>query len=339
MTKKVPPMSFHLPHRPRRLRQSASNRALQRETTLSAGDFIYPMFLCGGSGVMDPIDSLPGQFRYSPDRLVEVCKANFEIGIHTVNLFGFSPEKTGGAESALDPDGMVPTAVRVLKRELPGLCVQTDLALDPYTDHGHDGIMKFGKIDNDSTVEMLQRMALVHAEAGADWVAPSDMMDGRVGAIRHYLDMNGHTDVCILAYTAKYASCFYGPFRGALDTAPLSGLTDKLTYQMDPANRREAIREAQLDVSEGADALMVKPAAHYLDVILELRQKFSLPIAAYQVSGEYAMIHAAAEKGVVDLQKAMVESLTSIRRAGADMILTYFAPYMAEMLQWGTSND
>jgi porphobilinogen synthase len=332
-------MSFHLPHRPRRLRQSSPNRGLHRETTLSAGDLIYPMFLCGGSGKMEPIDSLPGQFRYSPDKLVEVCRANYENGIHTINLFGSAAQKTGSGEAALDPDGLVPTAIRALKRELPELSVQTDLALDPYTDHGHDGILKYGKVDNDSTVEMLQRMALVHAEAGADWVAPSDMMDGRVGAIRHYLDMNGHPDVSILAYTAKYASCFYGPFRGALETAPLSGLSDKLTYQMDPANRREAIREAQLDVSEGADALMVKPASHYLDVVFELRQKFNLPIAAYQVSGEYAMIHAAAEKGLIDLQKAMVESLTSIRRAGADMILTYFAPYMAEMLNWGYSND
>lgn len=297
------------------------------------------MFLCGGSGRMEPIDALPGQFRYSPDRLVEACSKNYENGIHTVNLFGSSPIKTGSAEGAIDPDGIVPTAVRALKRELPDLNIQTDLALDPYTDHGHDGIMKFGRIDNDSTVDMLQRMALVHAEAGADWVAPSDMMDGRVGAIRHYLDLNGHDRVSILAYTAKYASSFYGPFRGALETEPLSGLTDKLTYQMDPANRREAIREAQLDQNEGADALMVKPASHYLDVILELRQKFTLPIAAYQVSGEYAMIHAAAEKGVLDLQKAMVESLTSIRRAGADMILTYFAPTMAEMLQWGYTND
>lgn len=332
-------MSFHLPHRPRRLRQSSANRGLHRETSLSSANLIYPMFLCGGEGKMEPIDALPGQFRYSPDKLVEVCKANFENGIHTVNLFGFSETKTGSAEAALNPDGMVPTAVRALKRELPDLNVQTDLALDPYTDHGHDGILKYGVIDNDLTVEMLQRMALVHAEAGADWVAPSDMMDGRVGAIRHYLDMNGHSDVSILAYTAKYASCFYGPFRGALKTAALSGPGDKLTYQMDPANRREAIREAQLDVSEGADALMVKPASHYLDVVWELRQKFNLPVAAYQVSGEYAMIHAAADKGVLDLQKAMVESLTSIRRAGADMILTYFAPYMAEMLNWGYAND
>ena len=332
-------MSFHLPHRPRRLRQSPPIRGLHRETTLEAGHLIYPMFLCGGEGQREPIPSLPGQFRYSPATLIEACRANWERGIHTINLFGSTSRKTERAEAALDPDGMVPTAVRALKRELPELCIQTDLALDPYTDHGHDGIMKHGRVDNDLTVEVLQRMAQVHAEAGADWVSPSDMMDGRVGAIRHYLDLNGHPEVCILSYTAKYASCFYGPFRGALETAPLSGLKDKFTYQMDPANRREALREAQLDMHEGADALMVKPASHYLDVVLELRQKFNLPVAAYQVSGEYAMIHAAAEKGWLDLQRAMVESLTSIRRAGADMILTYFAPQLAEMLQWGYSND
>jgi porphobilinogen synthase len=297
------------------------------------------MFLCSGTNVAEPIPSLPGQFRYSPDAIVEACLQNLKLGIRTVNLFGSTLRKTAGGEEALNPDGLVPTAVRNLKHALPDLNVQTDLALDPYTDHGHDGVFKHGRIDNDATVELLQQMAHMHAEAGVDWVAPSDMMDGRVGAIRHYLDMHGHTDISILAYSAKYASCFYGPFRGALDTAPLSGPTDKLTYQMDPANRREAVREAQLDLNEGADALMVKPASHYLDVILELRQKVSLPIAAYQVSGEYAMIHAAAEKGVIDLERAMVESLLSIRRAGADMILTYFAPEMARLLQQGTFND
>jgi len=329
-------MSFHLPHRPRRLRQSKANRSLQRETTVNIGDLIYPMFLCEGTNRVEAIDSLPGQFRYSPDELVNVCRKNASLGIHTINLFGSTSRKNENADEALNPDGLVPTAVRLLKREIPELCIQTDLALDPYTDHGHDGVMKEGRIDNDSTVEILQRMAHVHAEAGADWVAPSDMMDGRVGAIRHYLDMSGHKEVSILAYTAKYASCFYGPFRGALDTAPLHGLTDKFTYQMDPANRREALREAQLDVSEGADALMVKPASHYLDVVLALRQNFNLPIAAYQVSGEYAMIHAAAEKGVIDLNRAVMESLISIRRAGADMILTYFAPHIATLFHQGT---
>jgi len=327
-------MSFHLPHRPRRLRQSPPNRGLHRETRLHPDHLIYPMFLAGGRGVREPIDTLPGQFRYSPDRLVEVCRANWDLGIRSVNLFGSTSAKSPGAEAALDPDGMVPTAIRALKAELPGLNIQTDIALDPYTDHGHDGILKQERVDNDATVDVLQRMALVHAGAGADWVSPSDMMDGRVGAIRHYLDLNGHPNVCILAYTAKYASCFYGPFRGALDTAPLSGgLRDKFTYQMDPANRREALREAQLDVNEGADAIMVKPASHYLDVVFDLRSRFQLPVAAYQVSGEFAMIHAAAEKGGLDLEKAMMESLTCIRRAGADMILTYFAPEMAKRLR------
>lgn len=332
-------MSYHLPRRNRRLRASAPNRGLQRETRLHPQQLIYPMFLCEGKGEKQAIDSLPGQFRYSPDRLVEVCADNFAKGIHTVNLFGNTRDKSPGGEAALDPDGLVPSAIRLLKQQLPSLNVQSDLALDPYTSHGHDGILLHGRVDNDATVDMLQRMALTHAEAGVDWVAPSDMMDGRVGAIRHFLDMNGHLHVNILAYTAKYASCFYGPFRGALATAPLQQLADKKTYQMDPANRREALREARLDVMEGADAIMVKPASHYLDVVRSLKDNFDLPVAAYQVSGEYAMIHAAAEKGWIDLTAAMAESLTCIARAGADMILTYFAPEMAQHLQSRDTHD
>jgi porphobilinogen synthase len=327
-------MSYPLPHRNRRLRSTEANRRLQRETRLHTDQLIYPMFLCAGYAQQQPIPSLPGQFRWSADLLVERCAENAAKGILTVNLFGTAAEKTETGEAALDPDGMVPNAVRALKRSLPSLNVQTDLALDPYTTHGHDGIILNGRVDNDATVDMLQRMALVHAQAGVDWVAPSDMMDGRVGAIRHYLDMHGHLYVNILAYTAKYASCFYGPFRSALDTAALSGgLPNKKTYQMDPANRREALREARQDFAEGADALMVKPAGHYLDVILALKQAVDLPIAAYQVSGEYAMMHAAAEKGWLDLNAAMEESLLAIRRAGADMILTYFAPEMAQRLR------
>lgn len=326
-------MSYNLPRRNRRLRASVPNRGLQRETRLSTEQLIYPMFLCPGSGERQPIDSLPGQYRYSPDRLVEVCAENMKLGIHSVNLFGSTADKSPAGEAALDPDGLVPTAIRRLKQELPALNVQSDLALDPYTTHGHDGIMLYGQVDNDATVEILQRMAMVHAEAGVDWVTPSDMMDGRVGAIRHFLDMNGRQQVSILAYTAKYASCFYGPFRGALDTAPLSELKDKKTYQMDPANRREALREARQDVMEGADAIMVKPASHYLDVVMALKQGFDVPVAAYQVSGEYAMMHAGAAKGWIDLPTAMEESLTCIARAGADMILTYFAPEMAKRLQ------
>lgn len=325
-------MSFQIPQRPRRLRASAPNRGLQRETRLHAGQLAYPMFVCGGEGRKEPIDSLPGQFRHSPDRIAEACAENLELGIRTVNLFGAGGRKTPLGESAADPDGPAPRAVRALKQALPELNVQTDVALDPYTTHGHDGVIIDGRVDNDATIELLQQMALTHARAGADWVAPSDMMDGRVGALRHFLDMHGFQNVGILAYSAKYASCFYGPFRGALDTAPLEGLQDKKTYQMDPANRREAVREALLDAGEGADVLMVKPASHYLDVILELRRATHLPIAAYQVSGEYAMMYAAAEKDLLNLDAAMMESLVCIRRAGADMILTYFAPRAARWL-------
>ncbi|WFB35137.1 porphobilinogen synthase [Kiritimatiellota bacterium B12222] len=329
-------MSYTLPHRNRRLRASSPNRGLQRETRLHPDQLIYPMFLCTGQQEQQKIDSLPGQYRWSIDLLPEICAENFKKGVRSINLFGNSSEKTPTGEGALDPDGLVPSAIRQLKQLLPDLNIQTDLALDPYTDHGHDGILMNGHVDNDATVEILQRMALIHAQAGVDWVAPSDMMDGRVGAIRHFLDINGHTKVCILAYTAKYASCFYGPFRGALDTAALSGgLSDKKTYQMDPANRREALREARYDIQEAADAIMVKPASHYLDVVMALKQNFDLPVAAYQVSGEFAMMHAAAEKGWIDLEKAMEESLLCIARAGADMILTYFAPQMAERLQNG----
>ncbi len=327
-------MTFSLTQRPRRLRRSAANRGLLRETRVHVSDLVYPMFVIEGEGRVEAIPSLPGCDRFSVDRLVEECGRLRDLGIGTVNLFGSGAAKSPMGESSADPDGLIPRAVRALKAALPDLCVQTDVALDPYTTHGHDGVMIDGEIDNDATLAALQRMALVHAQAGADWVAPSDMMDGRVGAIRHYLDLNGHSRVCILSYTAKYASCFYGPFRGALDTAPLGGgLLDKRTYQMDPANRLEALREAALDAAEGADALMVKPAAYYLDVLREIKNEVRLPVAAYQVSGEYAMIHAAAEKGWISIEAAMRESLLCIKRAGADMILTYFAPAMARSLQ------
>lgn len=322
-----------IPVRPRRLRQSPANRGLARETRLSADQLIYPMFLCEGQGQKQPIDSLPGQFRWSVDRLPEACEALFALGIRAVNLFGQSDRKDGRGESGLDPEGLVPRAVRSLKTALPALCVQTDVALDPYTDHGHDGVLMNGKIDNDASLDQLARMAVLHAEAGADWVAPSDMMDGRVGVLRRALDSAGHTQTCILAYSAKYASCFYGPFRGALDAAPLQGPPDKTTYQMDPANRLEALREIELDIAEGADAVMVKPAGMYLDVVHAVKERVHIPVAAYQVSGEYAMIHAAAEKGWIHLRAAMLESVLCIRRAGADMILTYFAPELAKTLK------
>jgi len=333
MLEEIPMSSQTLAHRPRRLRQSAGNRGFLQENHLKKAGLIYPVFLCGGRGVREPIATLPGQFRYSPDRIVEEAARVFALGVPAVNLFGQSAAKDAEGSAALDPEGLVPRAVRALKAALPDLCVQTDVALDPYTSHGHDGILTpEGVIDNDATVAQLCRMALAHAEAGADWVAPSDMMDGRIGALRAALDQAGFPQVCLLAYSAKYASCFYGPFRGALDASPLQGPPDKTTYQMDPANRREALREALLDVREGADAVMVKPAGYYLDVLREVRDLVQIPVAAYQVSGEYAMIHAAAERGWLDREKAMLESALCIQRAGADMILTYFAPELASLL-------
>lgn len=266
---------------------------------------------------------MPEQSRLSIPALIEECRALHELGIGAVNLFGYSEDKDDGATAAYREGGLVPRAISAVKKEIPDLCVQTDVALDPYSIHGHDGLVRDGEVVNDETVEVLVKMALTHARAGVDWIAPSDMMDGRVGAIRAGLDSEGFEHVGILAYSAKYASCFYGPFRGALESAPKKG--DKKTYQMDPANRREALREISLDLEQGADVVMVKPALAYLDVIAAVRAQFDAPVAAYNVSGEYGMIWAAAEKGWVDLDSAMIEVLTSIRRAGADMILTYFA--------------
>lgn len=322
---------MHLSHRPRRLRQTAAIRGLARETQLHPADLIFPMFVAEGTGLRDPILTMPGQYRFSIDALVEECQEVFDLGIGAVNLFGYSEEKDDQATKAYDPQGLIQRAIRALKKAIPELCVQTDIALDPYTHHGHDGLVVGEEIVNDESVEVLCKMALSHAQAGVDWVAPSDMMDGRVGAIRYTLDEAGYTRVSILAYSAKYASCFYGPFRGALDSSPKTG--DKKTYQMDPANAREAMRELALDIEEGADALMIKPALCYLDVIAQARAAYDTPIAAYNVSGEYAMIAAAAEKGWVDRDKAMMEVLTSIKRAGADMILTYFAKDAAQWLQ------
>ncbi len=317
-------------HRPRRLRRLESIRGLARETTLDVASLIYPMFIVEGSGKREPIESMPGQFRYSIDTCVDMCRRNQDLGIAAVNLFGYSDVKDDEATQAYAADGLIPRTVAVLKEACPELCVQTDVALDPYTHHGHDGLVVDGEVVNDETIDVLCRMALAHAEAGADMVAPSDMMDGRIGAIREDLDLNGYTQVGILAYSAKYASSFYGPFRGALNSAPKQG--DKKTYQMDPANRHEAMREIELDVDEGADIVMVKPALAYLDIIADAKSTFDVPIAAYNVSGEYSMLMAAAEKGWVDADSCMLEMLTSIRRAGADMILTYFAPRVAELL-------
>ena len=320
-----------LVYRPRRLRRSASIRGLVRETELSPRQLIYPMFVTEGKAVRECIETMPGQFRLSIDELLRECEELYALGIGAVNLFGYSIEKDELGSMSYDSGGLIQRAVRAIKKTIPELCVQTDVALDPYTTHGHDGLVINGEIVNDESVEVLCRMALSHAEAGADWIAPSDMMDGRVGAIRNALDGQGFDGVGILAYSAKYASCFYGPFRGALKSAPKSG--DKKSYQMDPANTREALREISLDLDEGADVVMIKPALCYLDVISRVRDTFDVPVAAYNVSGEYAMVIAAAEKGWLDKDRAMMEMLLSIRRAGADMILTYFAKDAAAYLR------
>ena len=319
-----------LTKRPRRLRRSAAVRRLVRETSVQVDDLIYPMFVTEGEKTREPIDSMPGQFRFTVDELVAECQEIWEMGIPAVNLFGYSAEKDDTASKSYDPNGLIQRAIRGIKAQVPELCVQTDIALDPYTNHGHDGLVVASEIVNDESVEVLCKMALSHAEAGVDWVAPSDMMDGRVGRMRQALDGAGHINVGILAYSAKYASCFYGPFRGALESAPKKG--DKKTYQMDPANSREALVEIALDIEQGADVIMVKPAMAYLDVIAAARSAFDVPIAAYNVSGEFGMITAAAERGWVDREKAIMETLTAIKRAGADMILTYFAKEVAGIL-------
>lgn len=318
--------------RPRRNRRTESVRSLVRETVLTAGDLIYPLFLQEGEEDT-PIASMPGCTRWSLEGLVKEASEAHAMGVPAVVLFPKVPDelKTSAAEEAWNTDGLIPRAVRALKASCPGLAVITDIALDPYNADGHDGLVApDGRILNDETVAALCRQALCHARAGADIVAPSDMMDGRVAALRQALDAEGFTDVGILSYAAKYASAYYGPFRGALDSAPKSG--DKKTYQMDPANAREAVREAQLDEAEGADMLMVKPAGAYLDIIAALRARTMLPLAAYQVSGEYLMIKSAAEAGWVNEEQMVMESLIAIKRAGADMILTYFAKSVAARL-------
>ena len=322
---------MELTKRPRRLRRSEAVRSLVRETHLRVDDLIHPLFVAEGEKTRAPIDDMPGQYRFSVDELVEECRELWELGIPAVNLFGYSTEKDDQATQSYDPQGLIQRAIRSLKAAVPELCVQTDVALDPYTHHGHDGLVVDGEVVNDETIEVLCKMALSHAEAGVDWVAPSDMMDGRVGGIRQALDAAGYKNVGILAYSAKYASCFYGPFRDALQSAPKKG--DKKTYQMDPANGREAFVEIALDIEEGADVVMVKPALAYLDVIAAARQAFDVPIAAYNVSGEYGMIVAAVERGWVQREQAIMEVLTGIKRAGADMILTYFAKEVAGYLR------
>jgi porphobilinogen synthase len=324
-----------LPIRPRRNRQSAAIRGLVRETRLSAQQFILPLFITEGR-MEEPIASMPGCQRWSLDGLVREAISAWEAGVRAIVLFPRIADdlKTRQAEEAWNDAGLVPRAIKALKAALPDLAVITDVALDPYNSDGHDGLVADdGRILNDETVVALCRQALCHARAGATIVSPSDMMDGRVGALRTALDSDGFQGVSIMSYTAKYASACYGPFRGALDSAPKAG--DKKTYQMDPANAREAVREAMLDEAEGADILMVKPAGFYLDIIHQLRSETNLPLAAYQVSGEYLMIKAACAAGWLDERKIVLESLTAIHRAGADMILTYFAKQAALYLAEG----
>ena len=317
-------------HRPRRLRRTESLRALVGETELNLRSLIYPLFVCPGEGVKDEISSMPGNYRWSTDLLVEECRSVFDLGIPAVILFGIPETKDEVGSGAYAVDGIVQRAVRALKKALPDLMVICDVCLDEYTSHGHCGLIKNHEIDNDSTLDLLARTALTQTQAGADMVAPSDMMDGRVGRIRQELDAHGFTQTPILAYSAKYASAFYGPFREAADSAPKFG--DRKSYQMNPANQREAMREIALDIEEGADIIMVKPAMPYLDIIALARRQFDVPIAAYQVSGEFSLITAAARFGWVDRERMILESLTAIRRAGADIILTYFAKDLAGLL-------
>jgi porphobilinogen synthase len=317
-------------HRPRRLRSTEAIRRLVRETRLDPANFILPLFVCPGEGVRRPISSMPPQCQLSIDAAVEECQEVRSLGIGGVILFGLPELKDEEATGAYDDQGIVQRAIRAIKRDMPDLLVMTDVCNCEYTSHGHCGRVVDGDVDNDSTLDWLAKSAVSHARAGADVVAPSDMMDGRVAAIRSALDSAGFTRVPILSYAAKFASVFYGPFREAAESAPQFG--DRRSYQMDPANGREAMREIELDLEEGADMIMVKPALAYLDLIRETRDRFDVPISAYQVSGEYSMIMAAAANGWIDLERAMIETLTSIRRAGADFILTYFAKPAARLL-------
>ncbi|HMZ54369.1 MAG TPA: porphobilinogen synthase [Nitrospira sp.] len=323
-------MAFPM-QRMRRTRETEPLRRMVRETSLTPNDFIYPVFVTEGQGRNEPIASMPGQSRLSIDLLIKEAHEVKALGIPAVILFGIPDQKDERGSSGFDPDGIVQRAIRALKEQVPDLVVITDVCIDEYTSHGHCGIVKQGRILNDETLDCLRAMARTHAQAGADMVAPSDMMDGRVAAIRDELDRAGFVDVPIMAYAAKFASCFYAPFRDAANSSPQFG--DRQSYQMDPANKREALREIDLDVEEGADIIMVKPAMPYLDIISAARERTLLPIAAYQVSGEYSMIKAAAQAGWLDERRAMMESLLSIKRAGADIILTYFAKDAAGLLR------
>jgi len=318
-------------YRPRRLRKNENFRRMVRETSLSVDDMVYPLFVVEGKGVKKPISSMPGNFQMSVDHLVREVEKTKELGIPAVLLFGIPEKKDEAASGAFAQDGIVQRAVRRIKDRTPDILVITDVCLCEYTSHGHCGMMEKGDVDNDPTIEVLAETALSHAKAGADMVAPSAMMDGQIGAIREVLDESGYETVPIMAYAAKYASCFYGPFREAAESAPQYG--DRKSYQMDPANSDEALREMTLDVEEGADILMVKPALPYLDIIRRAKEEFDLPIAAYNVSGEFSMIKAAANLGWLDGERAMMESLVSIKRAGADIMITYFAQEAAKIIR------
>ena len=320
-------------YRPRRLRESPLMRAMVRETSLRIDDFVYPLFAVHGRGVREPISSMPGQFRLSIDELLKECKDAASMGIPAVLLFGLPRDKDPRGTEAYAEDGIIQQAVRAVKDTIPDLLVITDVCLCEYTSHGHCGVVEDGRIKNDPTLELIARTAISHAEAGADLIAPSDMMDGRVAAVREGLDESGFPETPIMAYSAKYASAFYGPFREAADSTPQFG--DRRSYQMDPANAMEAMREVALDVDEGADIVMVKPALPYLDVIARVKGEFGLPVAAYSVSGEYAMLKAAGQLGWLDEDRAVLEALTGIRRAGADIIITYFAKDAARLIEQG----
>jgi porphobilinogen synthase len=323
---------MYLQHRSRILRKSPSMRSLVAETVLTPNDFIAPLFIDEGENVAFEIPSMPGYYRYSIDNSIKEIKELWSLGIKSVLLFIKAPDelKDNTGKEAWNDDGLMQRSIKAIKNTVPEMLVMTDVALDPYSSYGHDGIVKDGEIVNDETVEALVKMSVSHARAGADFVAPSDMMDGRIGAIREALEQNNFTKTGIMAYSAKYASCFYGPFRDALDSAP--GFGDKKTYQMDYSNRIEAVKEAQMDEDEGADIIMVKPAMAYLDIIREVKNSVTLPVSAYHVSGEYAMIKAASKMGWLNEDKAILECLTSIKRAGADLIATYFAKDAAKLL-------
>ncbi|HZB25204.1 MAG TPA: porphobilinogen synthase [Vicinamibacterales bacterium] len=326
-------MSFPA-HRGRRLRRTPALRAMARETRLAPEQLVAPLFVCEGRGVRAPIASMPGHARLSADLAAAEAADLHALGIGSVLLFGIPSEKDATGSGAADPNGPVPDAIRSIKRETPGLSVWADVCLCEYTDHGHCGILHRGPlettVENDATLPLLAQASVAYAQAGADVIAPSDMMDGRIGFIRRALDEQGHADAVIVSYAAKYASAFYGPFRDAAGSTPQTG--DRRGYQMDPPNVREAIREALADVEEGADMVMIKPGLPYLDVIRAIRERVDVPVAAYQVSGEFAMLHAAADRGWVDLPRAMMETSISLRRAGADLLITYFARDLAATL-------